>query len=74
MAGVSKLRIHERSNVERQNLLVLVTKIGNNNRKKSRKIDLYQTANIRISKIATRTILKLPIFRTKFWFSKLKKF
>ena len=31
MAEVSKLRIHERSNVERPNLLVLVTKIGNKN-------------------------------------------
>ena len=31
MAEVSKLRIHERSNLERPNLLVLITKIGNKN-------------------------------------------
>ena len=70
MAEVSKLRIHERSNIERPNLLVLVTKIG----KKIKKIDLYQTANIKIGKVATRTIPKLPILEAKFWFCKLKKF
>ena len=31
MAEVSKLRIHERSNLERPNLLSLITKIGNKN-------------------------------------------
>ena len=49
MAEVSELRIHERSNVERSNLLVLITKIVNNNWE-NWFISNYN--NIRIGKIA----------------------
>ena len=49
MAEVSELRIHERSNVERSNLLVLITKIVNNNWE-NWFISNYK--NIRIGKIA----------------------
>ena len=38
MADVSKFIIHERSNVERLNLLVAVTKIGKKLKKMSNKI------------------------------------
>ena len=44
MAEVSKLNIHERSNVERPNLLVLVTKIGNKPaRRKIKKLPILGT-------------------------------
>ena len=77
MEDVSKLRIHERGNVERLNLLILVTKIGNKNWKNwfifNGKYENWQ--NCKQCGISNgRTILKLPILGVKFWFTKLKKF
>ena len=67
MAGYSNFKLNKRSNAERPNLPV--TKIGN------------QSTNIRIEKISSSAkyqmdekLQKLPIFRAKFWFSKLNKF
>ena len=77
MADVSKLTVHERSNVERPNLLVLVTKIGNKNFlnwfiSNSKNENWQNCEQCGISN--GRKIQKLPILRAKFWFPESKIF
>ena len=76
MADDSRLRIHERSHVERLNLLVVVATIGNKNWENWFKSKgKYNWQNCEQSVISNgQTIQKLPILRAKFWCSKLKKF
>ena len=77
MIDISKLRFHEHWYVERPNLLVLVTTIGN------KKWENWFISNGNYENWENceqcgisngQTIPKLPILRAKFLFSKLKRF
>ena len=76
MADVSKLRIHERLNIKRLNLLVLVTRIGNENWEnwfiwKGKYENWQHCEQIEIAN--RRIISKLPVLGAKLWFSKVSQ-